>query len=75
MSHEHDHKFPPTGPPAPPPSLEDTGSQALSEALRSSYVLLKILMGGLVLVFLFSGVRVIGPPGTRHCPAFWQTGW
>ena len=61
MSHEHDHKPLPAGPPAPPPSLEDTGSQALSEALRSSFVLLKILMGGLVLIFLFSGVRVIGP--------------
>lgn len=34
----------------------DTGSQALSEALRSSFGIVKLLMVILVLVFIFSGV-------------------
>lgn len=41
---------PPTG-----PTDEDNGSQALSEALQSSFLLVKIMMGLLVLVFFGSG--------------------
>jgi len=39
----------------------DAGSQALSEALRSSFSIVKILMVILVLVFLASGVFQVGP--------------
>ena len=39
----------------------DTGSQALSEALRSSFGIVKLVMIGLVLVFLGSGIFVVGP--------------
>ena len=37
-------------PPAPPPPAEDAGSQALAEALRSSFFIVKIIMAGLFLV-------------------------
>ena len=50
----------PIGRPAPD-SPVDAGSQALSEALRSSFSVLKFLMVVLVLVFLFSGVFTVGP--------------
>jgi HflK protein len=46
--------MPPT-PAAPPETPGDTGSQALSEALRSSFVVVKIVMALLVMVFLCSG--------------------
>jgi len=39
----------------------DAGSQALAEALRSSFGIVKILMGILVAVFIFSGVFQVGP--------------
>lgn len=39
----------------------DSGSQALSEALRSSFFVVKIVMGLLVIVFIFSGFFVVGP--------------
>jgi modulator of FtsH protease HflK len=39
----------------------DSGSQALSEALRSSFSVLKFLMVVLMLVFLLSGVFTVGP--------------
>src|SRR5580704_6950588 len=44
---------------APPP--EDAGSQALSEALRSSFVIVKIIMGILLLLFLGSGFFKVEP--------------
>jgi membrane protease subunit HflK len=61
---DQDPKSPltPAGPPEPVPPLpitEDSGSQALSEALRSSFVIVKIIMGILVIVFLFSGVYTV----------------
>jgi hypothetical protein len=46
--------------PPPPPGLpnpavvEEVGSRALSDALRSSFVIVKILMVGLVILFFFS---------------------
>ena len=43
----------PSQPPAPTPV--DTGSQALAEALRGSFAIVKFLMLVLVVVFLFSG--------------------
>jgi membrane protease subunit HflK len=45
----------PPKPAAPPETPGDTGSQALSEALRSSFVIVKIVMALLVAVFLCSG--------------------
>jgi modulator of FtsH protease HflK len=39
----------------------DSGSQALSEALRSSFFVVKIVMALLVIVFLGSGFFVVGP--------------
>lgn len=42
-------------------SGEDAGTQALSEALSSSFRILKILMAVLVLVFIASGVFTVNP--------------
>ena len=39
----------------------DVGSQALSEALRSSFVIVRAVMVILVLVFLASGIFTVGP--------------
>jgi len=60
--------------PAQPPSLEelpeptplpetplDASQQALSEALRSSFGVVKLVMGGLVILFLCSGIFIVGP--------------
>jgi modulator of FtsH protease HflK len=72
MSPEH-HHHPPrqTGPsaPQPPPSpasgppahVEDAGTQALADALRSSFFLVKVFMIGLVAAFLISGVFTVHP--------------
>jgi membrane protease subunit HflK len=40
---------------------DDSSSQALSEALRSSFFIIKIIMFGLMIAFLSSGVRIVGP--------------
>jgi len=45
----------------PPETPMDSGSQALSEALRSSFFVVKIVMVVLVIVFLGSGFFVVGP--------------
>jgi membrane protease subunit HflK len=46
----------------PPPERPfDSGSQALSEALRSSFTIVKLVMVVLVLVFLGSGFFTVGP--------------
>src|SRR5439155_16246403 len=45
----------------PPPEVtEDAGSQALSEALRCSFTIVKVLMVALVIVFLSSGFFTVG---------------
>src|SRR5947209_7085903 len=46
--------------PPPPEVSDDAGSQALSEALRSSFVIVKVLMIALVLVFFGSGFFTVG---------------
>src|SRR5271157_17151 len=47
---------PPAGPAAPePPTPEDPGTQALSEALRSSFFIIQIIMVLLVVLFFGSG--------------------
>jgi membrane protease subunit HflK len=51
-------KPPQATPPSPtpePPDADDAGTQALSEALRSSFFIIQIIMGVLVLGFLASG--------------------
>lgn len=40
---------------------DDAGSRALSDALRSSFFIVKILTGALVVLFLASGMFTVGP--------------
>lgn len=57
MSADHEHS-----PAAPPPEVpEDARSQALSDALKRSFAVVKVIMGGLVVLFLFSGFFTVGP--------------
>jgi len=51
---------PPPGP-SPPETPVDAGSQALAEALRSSFAIIKFVMLVLVAVFLASGFFTVGP--------------
>ncbi len=61
-SHDHPHDHDHQQDPAPAPGgAEDSGSQALSDALRSSFNIVKVIMVALVVVFLFSGFFVVGP--------------
>lgn len=46
-------------PPSGPAVVEEVGSRALSDALRSSFVIVKILMIGLVILFFFSGIFTV----------------
>jgi len=71
--HDHDHghshgeielkgSAPAATPPSPPEpehAREDAGSAALSEALRSSFFIVKIVMAFLVIYFLGSGVFTV----------------
>jgi membrane protease subunit HflK len=51
---------PPPPPGQPNPAvIEEVGSRALSDALRSSFVIVKILMVGLVILFFFSGIFTV----------------
>lgn len=52
--HEHEH-------PHPPETPVDAGSQALSEALRSSFAIVRVVMFLLVVVFLASGFFKVEP--------------
>lgn len=49
--------------PAPPPSepREEATSRALEEALKSSFGIVKLLMLGVVIYFICSGVFIVGP--------------
>jgi len=51
--HHHDH--------AAPVSADDAGSQALAEALRSSFAIVKIVMGLMIVAFFASGFFTVGP--------------
>lgn len=51
----------PVEPPTPSEPPDEASSQALSDALRSSFVIIRILMIGLVVVFLGSGFFTVGP--------------
>lgn len=60
MSDQHDHHEHET--PAPAPMMpDDFGSQALSEALRSSFAIVKLIMVALVVVFVGSGIFTVPP--------------
>lgn len=60
--HEHDHGHAhESAAPAAPAGPEDAGAQALSDALRSSFAIVKVVMVGLLVLFLFSGFFVVGP--------------
>jgi membrane protease subunit HflK len=62
MSDEHDHHDPAHEPtPVTPMAPEDAGSQALAEALRSSFAIVKFVMVILVVVFFGSGLFQVGP--------------
>lgn len=51
---------PPSPTAAPSPAvLDESGSRALADALRSSFVIVKILMVGLVVLFFFSGIFTV----------------
>jgi membrane protease subunit HflK len=53
---------PPPPPAAPAPEVvEDAGSRALAEALRSSFVIVKVIMVLLAVLFLGSGLTTVGP--------------
>ena len=56
MSNEREHPQP-----APPTTPVDSGSQALAEALRSSFAIVKVVMVVLLAVFVFSGFFTVGP--------------
>jgi membrane protease subunit HflK len=57
--HDHGNKRP--APPAPEPAaVEDAGSRALAEALKSSFFIVQVVMVFLIGVFLFSGFFRVG---------------
>ncbi|MEI6780441.1 MAG: protease modulator HflK [Verrucomicrobiota bacterium] len=57
---DHPHKGR-SEPALPPETPMDAGSQALAEALRSSFAIVKVVMVLLVLLFLASGFFIVGP--------------
>ena len=54
--HDHDHAHPA---PATLEGAEDAGTQALAGALKSSFAIVKVIMAGLLVVFLFSGFFIV----------------
>ena len=56
--HDHDHAHPA---PATLEGAEDAGTQALAGALKNSFAIVKVIMAGLLVVFLFSGFFIVGP--------------
>jgi modulator of FtsH protease HflK len=63
MSDEHEHHEHAHEPPALSPSPvmpDDAGSQAMAEALRSSFAIVKFVMAALVILFLASGIFQVG---------------
>jgi membrane protease subunit HflK len=59
MSDEHEHHDHAHEPSAP--ERQDSDSQALAEALRSSFVIVKIVMAAMVVAFFFHGFFTVGP--------------
>lgn len=70
--HDHDHDHASAGalglpaapaapePPPPPDNPVDAGAQALSDALRSSFLIVRVLLVALIVYFLASGVFTVG---------------
>src|SRR5436190_23851803 len=56
--HEHEHEASKVPMPLMP---DDAGSKALSDALHSSFWIVKILMAGLVVLFFASGFFTVAP--------------
>jgi membrane protease subunit HflK len=61
MSHEHEHDHTHEPPVPAPVTPDDAGSQALAEALRSSFAIVKVVMVLMVLAFFSSGFFTVGP--------------
>ena len=59
--HSRDAMARPGDVPAPAPGVEDAGAQALSEALQSSFKIVKFLMVALVIAFFASGFFTVKP--------------
>jgi len=59
--HNHPHDHEPHGHEHAPETPMDAGSQALGEALRASFTIVKFAMAALVVVFLASGFFTVGP--------------
>ncbi|MBI5799840.1 MAG: protease modulator HflK [Verrucomicrobia bacterium] len=59
-AHSHSH-----GPGAPEPEhelpMEDSSTQALSDALKSSFLVVRVVMAGLIVLFFASGIFTVGP--------------
>lgn len=61
--HAHDHPHDRGPSPAhhePPQTTEDAGSVALADALRSSFLIVRVLLAALLVYFLFSNVHTVG---------------
>jgi modulator of FtsH protease HflK len=59
--HPHSHDDPACLSPQPPDRPVDAGSQAIAEALRSSFAIVRVVMIILVVVFFASGFFMVGP--------------
>jgi len=61
QNHESNQDLQPQSPEGRPANELDAASRSLSEALKISFVILKIIMVVLVGLFLFSGFKTVGP--------------
>ena len=61
MSHDHEPDHTRESPAPAPTTPDDAGSQALAEALHSSFTIVKVVMALMVLAFFSSGFFTVGP--------------
>jgi membrane protease subunit HflK len=61
MSHDYEHDHTHEHPAPAPVTPDDAGSQALAEALRSSFAIVKVVMLLMVVAFFSSGFFTVGP--------------
>jgi membrane protease subunit HflK len=61
MSHDHEHEHMHEHPAPAPMTPDDAGSQALAEALHSSFAIVKVVMALMVVAFFSSGFFTVGP--------------
>jgi len=61
QDHEDNKNLPPQSPEKRPGEKLDAAGKSLSEALRISFAVLKVIMVVLVIVFLASGFKTVGP--------------